>query len=151
MRVGGFKLAAATWLLDMLKAIIAVILGIYFVGLGFGAALGLVAIVGHAYPVWLKFKGGKGVSAMFGTLLAINPIVFAGAGLIWLTVALTTKYSSLGAVAVFLVLPIFGFTIGFNVGLAFVGISILNAWLHRENIKRLINGTESKIVWKWKK
>lgn len=151
MRAGGLKLAAATWILDMVKAALAVILGGYFFGETFGALCGFFAIFGHCYPVWLGFRGGKGNSSMFGVLLAVSPISFLTCGVIWLLVALSTGYSSLGAIIGFLVLPFLGFAISFNMGLVFMAISVLCLVRHRENIKRLLNGTESKITWKWKK
>lgn len=151
MRVGGLRLAGLTWLLDMGKTIAAVFLGYYLGGAAFGAWCGFAAIVGHCYPIWLKFHGGKGISALFGTLLAISPLSFAFCGIIWLVVALTSGYSSLGAVVVFCLMPLFGFAISTQIGFAFIAISLLCLWRHRENIGRLIGGTESKVEWKWKK
>lgn len=149
--MGGVKLAGMIWILDMLKAIIAVWLGAYFIGETFGALLGFIAIVGHCYPVWLKFKGGKGNSSMFGVLLAVSPLSFVVVGIEWLIVALTTGYSSAGAITGFLIMPFLGFAIDFKMGLVFTLISALCLWRHRENIKKLLKGTESKIEWKWKK
>ena len=151
MRVGGLRLAGLTWVLDMAKAIVAVLLGNYIGGDAFGAWCGFVAIVGHCFPVWLKFKGGKGISSLFGVILAVNPLLFIISGIEWLIVALGTGYSSAGAVVVFCLLPLFGFIIGLGTGLAFLAIGILCLIRHRENILRLIKGTESKVEWKWKK
>ena len=151
MRVGGFKLAALTWILDMAKSIASVFIGYWLVGRDFGALCGLISVLGHCYPVWLKFKGGKGISSMYGIMLAINPLIFVVCGIEWLIVSLSTGYSSLAAVVAFLVLPLLGFPIGTNIGLVFVGITLLCLWRHRSNIQRLLNGTESKIEWKWKK
>ena len=151
MRVGGLRLAGLTWILDMSKAIIAVLIGRYVGGEGFAAWCGFVAIIGHCFPVWLKFHGGKGISSLFGILLAINPILFIIEGIEWLIVALGLGYSSAGALVVFTLLPIFGFVIEPGVGFAFLAIAILCFVRHRENVKRLFNGQESKIEWKWKK
>ena len=151
MRVGGLRMAGAVWLMDMAKAILAVLLGTWFVGEAFGAWCGFVAIVGHCYPIWLRFKGGKGISSLFGVLLAVSPMSFAVCGIEWLLVALTTGISSFGATIVFCLIPVLGFAISANVGWAFLAIGLLCMWRHRENIKRLIHGTESKIEWKWKK
>ncbi|MDE6477894.1 MAG: glycerol-3-phosphate 1-O-acyltransferase PlsY [Alphaproteobacteria bacterium] len=151
MRVGGLRLAGLVWILDMAKAIAAVFLGRYLGGDVFGAWCGFLAVVGHCYPVWLRFRGGKGNSSMFGALLAISPLSFVFCGIEWLIVALTSGYSSAGAIVGFLVLPLLGFAISAGVGGAFVAISALCLWRHRENIRRLVSGTESKIVWKWKK
>lgn len=151
MRVGGLRMAALTWILDMAKAIISVFLGIYIAGEAFGAWCGFVAIVGHCYPVWLKFHGGKGISSLFGVLLAVNPLAFVVCGIEWLIVALSSGYSSLGAVVAFCVMPILGFAMGWQIGLPFLAIALLCLWRHRENIGRLVGGTESKVEWKWKK
>ena len=151
MRVGGLRMAALTWILDMTKAIISVFLGIYIAGEAFGAWCGFVAIVGHCYPVWLKFHGGKGISSLFGVLLAVNPLAFVVCGIEWLIVALSSGYSSLGAVVAFCVMPILGFAMGWQIGLPFSAIALLCLWRHRENIGRLVGGTESKVEWKWKK
>ena len=151
MRVGGLRMAGAVWILDMLKAIVAVVVGRYLAGDAFGAWCGFVAIVGHCYPIWLKFKGGKGISSLFGVLLAVSPMSFVVCGVEWLTVALVSGISSLGAVVVFCLIPILGFVISMQVGWAFLAIGVLCMWRHRENIRRLVRGSESSIEWKWKK
>lgn len=151
MRVGGLRMAGLVWILDMAKAIVAVFIGKYIAGDAFGAWCGFVAIVGHCYPVWLKFKGGKGISSLFGVLLAISPMSFVVCGLEWLLVALSSGISSFGATIVFCLIPILGFAISVQVGFAFLAIGLLCMWRHRGNIARLFSGTESKIEWKWKK
>ena len=151
MRVGGLRMAAATWLLDMAKVIIAVFIGKISGDIGFGAWCGFAAIVGHCFPVWLRFHGGKGVSGLFGMLLAISPLSFIFIGIEWLIVALTSGYSSLGAMIVYVLAPIFGFVIDINVGFAFLATVLLCLVRHRANVARLISGTESRVEWKWKK
>ena len=151
MRVGGLRMAALTWVLDMAKVMIAVLCGEVFGGIGFGAWCGFIAIVGHCFPLWLRFRGGKGVSGLFGMLLAISPLSFIFIGIEWLIVALLSGYSSLGAMIVFLLAPIFGFVIDINVGFAFLATVILCIIRHRQNIIRLVHGDESRIEWKWKK
>lgn len=151
MRVGGLRMAGLVWLLDMAKAIVAVLIGKYIGGDSFGAWCGFAAIVGHCYPIWLKFKGGKGISSLFGVMLAMNPIAFVVCAIEWLLVALTSGMSSFGAVIVFCLIPVLGFVISASVGWAFLAIGLLCMWRHRGNIVRLISGTESKIEWKWKK
>ena len=151
MRVGGLRMAGAVWILDMLKAIIAVFIGSAVAGVAFGAWCGFAAIVGHCYPIWLKFRGGKGISSLFGVLLAVSPVSFLVCGIEWLVVALTSGISSLGAVIVFCLIPVLGFAIDYSVGWPFLAIGLLCMWRHRANIGRLISGMESKIEWKWKK
>ena len=151
MRVGGLRMAGLVWILDMAKAIAAVFIGRYVAGEAFAAWCGFAAIVGHCYPIWLRFHGGKGISSLFGVLLAVSPMSFAVCGIEWLLVALTSGISSLGAVVVFCLIPVLGFLISVSVGWAFLAIGLLCMWRHRENIKRLLGGSESKIEWKWKK
>ena len=151
MRVGGLRLAGLVWLLDMAKAIVAVLIGRYVGGETLAVWCGFVAIIGHCFPIWLKFHGGKGVSCLFGVLLAINPVLFIICGIEWLIVALGTGYSSAGALVAFVLMPILGFVISFGIGIGFTVIAALCLWRHRENILRLIGGKESKVEWKWKK
>jgi glycerol-3-phosphate acyltransferase PlsY len=151
MRVGGLRLAGLVWILDMAKAIIAVLVGMALGGVAFGAWCGFAAIVGHIFPVWLRFRGGKGISCLFGVFLAINPLMFVFCGLEWLVTALTSGYSSLGALVVLVVAPVFGFAQGTEIGWPMLAMSVLCFWRHKDNILRLIQGTESKIGWKWKK
>ena len=151
MRAGGFKLAFFVWLFDMLKAFFAVKLGIYFLGIYWGGVCGLLAILGHMFPLWLKFKGGKGVSSMFGVVLAINPIFFVILAVSWILSVLITSYSSLSAIVCFFVLPFLGFLTNSFIGFIFLLISLLCLIKHKENIKRLLSGKESKVNWKTKK
>lgn len=151
MRVGGLRMAGLVWLLDMLKAIVAVLIGNAVGGVAFGAWCGFAAIIGHCYPIWLGFKGGKGISSLFGVLLSVSPVSFLVCGAEWLIVALTSGISSLGAVVVFCLIPVLGFAISASVGWPFLAIGLLCMWRHRANIGRLVGGKESKIEWKWKK
>ena len=151
MRVGGLRMAGLVWILDMMKAIVAVLLGRYIVGDVFAVWCGFFAIVGHCFPIWLRFHGGKGVSALFGVLIAVNPILFIVCGIEWLIVALGTGFSSAGALTVFCLMPILGFIISFGIGIGFFVISLLCVLRHWTNISRLISGKESKVEWKWKK
>ena len=151
MRVGGLRIAGLVWILDMVKAIIAVLLGKYIGGDVFAIWCGFSAIVGHCFPIWLNFRGGKGISSLFGIFLAINPFMFVICGIEWLLGALGTGYSSFGAVIVFCLAPVLGFCMNFGIGIGFVAISLLCFVRHRQNILRLLSGEESKIKWKWKK
>ena len=151
MRAGGFRVGLMVWICDMIKTIIAVLLGRYIGGDVFAVWCGFAAIVGHCYPIWLGFHGGKGISSLFGVLLAYNPLLFVFCGIEWLLVALSSKHSSAGAVIVCCVMPLFGFFISTGVGIAFLAISALCLFRHRENILRLIRGNESVLNWKWKK
>ncbi|MGE0700404.1 MAG: glycerol-3-phosphate 1-O-acyltransferase PlsY [Hyphomicrobiaceae bacterium] len=153
LRTGNKKLAAATLLLDGLKGTAAVLLGAWLgaaIGRpgveGLGMVAGLGAFLGHIFPIWLGFKGGKGVATYIGVLIGAAwpaALVFCGA---WLAVAAITKYSSLSAlVSTVLVLAYLVATGGPLVGGLAAVISALLYWKHRENIRRLIAGTESRI------
>jgi len=145
LRTGRKDLAAATLLLDGLKGAVAVLLGGALAPQGaLFAALG--AFIGHVAPVWLQFRGGKGVATFVGALLALHwpsGLIFCA---IWLAVAKTWRYSSLsaliGSAATPLVLGAFG---RFDAAAVFALLAALLWWKHRENIARLRAGTESRI------
>jgi acyl phosphate:glycerol-3-phosphate acyltransferase len=146
LRTGHKGLAAATLLLDALKGTAAVVIGGYFGGPDAAMLAGLGAFLGHLFPVWLKFKGGKGVAVYIGILLGLfwpAAIVFC---LIWLAMAFSFRYSSLAALVASFVTPLFLWWFG-HPALAslFVVLTLLVFYAHRENIKRLQSGTESRI------
>jgi len=146
LRTGRKSLAAATLIGDMLKGTVAVILAGYFGGPNAAMLAALGAFLGHLFPVWLKFKGGKGVATYIGVLLGLfwpGALVFA---LLWLATAFTSRYSSLSALVAAFVTPIFLWWFG-HAALAslFAVLTLLLFYTHRENIKRLQAGTEGKI------
>jgi glycerol-3-phosphate acyltransferase PlsY len=145
MRVAGISGFLITWLFDMGKAVAAVLIGRHFFGFDFGILCGASAILGHIYPVWLGFRGGKGVSASFGFMLAMSPFVFVVQGFVWLGVAMATKYSSLAAWINWILLPVFGFMFGFWTGAICIFLAIIGLYSQRANIRRFINGNESKM------
>lgn len=151
MRAGGFRVALLVWIADMLKSVIAVLIGMAMGGEVLAAWCGFTSVLGHCFPIWLGFRGGKGVSCLFGVLLAINPLLFVVAGVVWLITALSFGYSSLAGIVVFFVASVLGFAIGGGVGFAILASCLLCLIRHTENIGRLIGGTESKLAWKWKK
>lgn len=146
LRTGNKKLAAATLLLDALKATIAALIAWYLFGKEAGLLAGFAAFMGHLFPVWLGFKGGKGVATYIGTLLGVAPwmvLVFAA---IWLGVAKISKYSSLSALVATLVIPVvLWFLNEPKIALVLAVMTAISWWKHEENIKRLIAGTESRI------
>jgi len=146
LRTGRKSLAAATLIGDMLKGTVAVILAGYFGGPNAAMLAALGAFLGHLFPVWLKFKGGKGVATYIGVLLGLfwpGALVFA---VLWLATAFTSRYSSLSALVAAFVTPIFLWWFG-HAALAslFAVLTLLLFYTHRENIKRLQAGTEGKI------
>jgi acyl phosphate:glycerol-3-phosphate acyltransferase len=146
LRTGRKDLAAATLLGDLLKGTVAVIIAGYFGGPDAAMLAALGAFLGHLFPVWLKFRGGKGVAVYIGVLLGLlwpAALVFC---LIWLAVALATRYSSLSALAASLVTPILLWWLGhLALAVLFAVLTLLVFYAHRENIKRLLAGTEGKI------
>ncbi|CDZ63065.1 Glycerol-3-phosphate O-acyltransferase [Neorhizobium galegae bv. orientalis] len=146
LRTGNKKLAAATLLLDALKATVAALVAWYVFGKEAGLLAGFAAFMGHLFPVWLGFKGGKGVATYIGTLLGVAPwmvLVFAA---IWLGVAKISKYSSLSALVATLVIPVvLWFLNEPKIALVMAVMTAISWWKHEENIKRLIAGTESRI------
>lgn len=146
LRTGRKSLAAATLLGDMLKGTLAVIVAGYLAGTDAAMIAGLGAFLGHLFPVWLKFKGGKGVATYIGVLLGLFwPAALAFCS-IWLGVALVFRYSSLAALIASAVIPPALFW-SHHPALAalFAALTVLLWITHRANIKRLINGTEGKI------
>ena len=150
LRTGNKYLAFIVLSLDIIKGFIPlIILQVYFEDLSLlnKIILGHFAIIGHIFPIWLKFKGGKGVATYIGFLFSINPYIGLLFLILWMAVALTTKYSSLGSLIAILVAPIYFIFINFNlyIGIFFIYLSLIIYLKHSENIKRLLNKTESKI------
>ncbi|MFZ1813001.1 MAG: glycerol-3-phosphate 1-O-acyltransferase PlsY [Rhizobiaceae bacterium] len=145
LRTGNKGLAAATLLLDALKGTAAVMLARHFDPvMAYPAALG--AFVGHCFPLWLRFKGGKGVATFLGLVLPFSwkvAVIFAA---FWLGTAFASRYSSLSAIVATLVTPIMFFVLDMPLpGLLFMILAAIVWWRHRQNISRLIDGNESKI------
>jgi glycerol-3-phosphate acyltransferase PlsY len=146
LRTGRKGLAAATLIGDMLKGTVAVIIAGYFGGPNAAMAAALGAFLGHLFPVWLKFRGGKGVAVYIGVLLGLLwPVALAFCA-IWLVVAYLSRYSSLAALVASLVTPILLWSLGQTALAAlFAVLTLLLFYMHRENIKRLLAGKEGKI------
>jgi acyl phosphate:glycerol-3-phosphate acyltransferase len=146
LRTGNKKLAAATLLLDALKASAAAWIVGYFLGGEAGIIAGFFAFIGHLFPVWIGFKGGKGVATYIGTLLGVAPIMVLLFGAVWLAVAFMTRYSSLSALVAMLVIPVALWLLGAEKVAAVMAVmSAISYYKHKANISRLMSGTESKI------
>jgi glycerol-3-phosphate acyltransferase PlsY len=148
LRTGNRWLAAGTLLLDCGKALAAILIVRYFIPEPpFAASLaGMAAFVGHIFPIWLKFKGGKGVATYIGAMLGINWMVALIFCAIWLFVALTFRMSSLAAISAAIAVPIFSYFLsGPHLAGAALFMSLLLIFTHRQNIARLREGTEPKI------
>jgi glycerol-3-phosphate acyltransferase PlsY len=146
LRTGRKGLALATLLADALKGTLAVILVGYFGGPDAAIVAGLGAFLGHLFPVWLKFRGGKGVATYIGVLIGLfwpAALVFCA---IWLIVALVARYSSLSALIASLLTPFFLWWMQHVILAELFGALTLLLWFkHGENISRLLSGQEGKI------
>jgi len=146
LRTGRKGLAAATLLLDALKGTAAVVISGYIAGPNAAMLAGLGAFLGHLFPVWLKFRGGKGVAVYIGILLGLfwpGAVVFC---LLWLATAFTSRYSSLSALVAAFVTPLFLRWFGHPALASLCAVlTLLLFYMHRENIKRLQAGKEGRI------
>ncbi|MEM6383590.1 MAG: glycerol-3-phosphate 1-O-acyltransferase PlsY [Pseudomonadota bacterium] len=150
LRTGRKDVAAATLLLDAAKGTAAVLLAAQF-GPATAAIAGIGALVGHCFPVWLRFKGGKGVATFLGVLIGLSWPHAALFAVIWIGMAVTLRYSSLAALTAGLVVVLGAFFLSgtplgsIALGEVFLVMVVLIFWKHRENIRRLLTGEESRI------
>jgi len=152
LRSGNKAAAVLTLLLDALKGVVAVLLARGLAGHladveGTAALAGLAAFLGHLYPVFFRFQGGKGVATAAGVLLALNPWVGLASLATWLVIAIATRYSSLAALVTALLAPLYAWLLqgdAQRVGVV-AAMSVLLIWRHRANLGKLMNGTESKL------
>ncbi|CAA2159548.1 Glycerol-3-phosphate acyltransferase [Methylobacterium brachiatum] len=146
LRTGRKGLAAATLLGDALKGTAAVLIARQLGGEGPALAAGLGAFLGHLFPVWLGFKGGKGVATFIGVLLAFSPPALAAFAVIWLGLAFALKYSSLAALAASAATPLVLWALDAPTqAVLFLLLGVLLWWKHAPNIRRLAAGTEGRI------
>ena len=147
LRTGNKALAAATLVLDGGKAALAYVIGFLLVSQDAGLIAGGAALIGHCFPVWLKFNGGKGVATFFGLFLASIWPVGVIAGLTWLAVAYTFRYSSLAALWAAALAPLYA--AAFRQSEVAIAVTLVCGavifWRHRANIVRLRAGQEPKI------
>ena len=146
LRTGRKGLAAATLLGDALKGTFAVIVGGYIAGPNGAIVAGLGAFLGHLFPMWLKFRGGKGVATYIGILIGLLwPAAIAFCA-IWLLVAVVTRYSSAAALVASLTMPFLLWYFGHPaLAILFAWLTLLLWFMHRGNIAKLMSGQESKI------
>lgn len=149
LRVLGRKMALLTFIGDMLKGIIAVFIGKWLIGGELGGLLGVVgAVLGHYYPLYFGFKGGKGIATSFGSLLFVFPVQALLAFAVFLILVAVTHYVSVGSIAAAITLPLLIVITRFQeptlwIITVCIGASVV--WRHRANIKRLLNHTENKL------
>jgi glycerol-3-phosphate acyltransferase PlsY len=145
LRTGNKGLAAATLLLDAFKGTLAVLVASYFRD-DLGLYAGLAAFLGHIFPAWLNFKGGKGVATYLGVLVGLDWLAALAFAVVWLGVAFLTRFSSLAALTAALVVPVFLFLL--DQGAAAAVLAVMTAivyYKHWANISRLMAGTEARI------
>jgi acyl phosphate:glycerol-3-phosphate acyltransferase len=143
LRTGNKALAVATLALDLGKGVAALVLAWVLWGETAGLVAGFGAMLGHAFPVWLGFKGGKGVATGGGVLLAASWWLGLGTAVVWLAVAVGTRISSAGALAGCLAAPLIALAAGrMDLALFAAGVAGLVVYRHRPNIQRLLAGTE---------
>jgi len=146
LRTGSKAAALATVLLDAAKGTVAVIVAHNHAGDAAAQVAAFAAVVGHSYPIWLKFKGGKGVATIFGGLLGLSPMLGLVGLVVWLLTFYVSRISSLSALTTAVVTPFVALIIGFgDTFLLLVVLAALLVWRHRANIGRLRAGTEPKV------
>jgi glycerol-3-phosphate acyltransferase PlsY len=146
LRTGNKGLAAATLLLDALKGTVPAALGYHFLGVEGGVIAGFAAFLGHIFPVWLGFKGGKGVATYIGVLFGLDWRMGLLLLIVWIATAVITRYSSLSALVATVAIPVVEFFVGdIKIAALAVLMSVI-VWIkHSANISRLLAGNESRI------
>jgi glycerol-3-phosphate acyltransferase PlsY len=142
LRTGSKPLAALTLILDCLKATAAVMIAQRLFGPETGPAAGAGALIGHLYPVWLKFKGGKGAATFFGLLIPLLPIAAVVYAVVWILLLLTIRISSVAGMSAAISAPVTAAILHSSLLPVLLGFALLVLWKHRENILRLKAGTE---------
>jgi glycerol-3-phosphate acyltransferase PlsY len=146
LRTGNKLAAALTLILDSGKGYVVIVLVTSFLGNAYLVCAGLAVFLGHIFPIYHRFKGGKGVATFLGIILATNFIVGALVCFFWIFIALISKKSSLAALGSSLICPFFLFVVEADEKVLFSGFLVLMIWLlHKENIKRILSGTEPSI------
>lgn len=145
LRTGSKPLAALTLVLDCLKATLAILLARHFWGEQTESVAAAGAVIGHLYPVWLKFRGGKGVATLLGVLIGLLPIAALIYAVIWILLLLTVRISSVAGMTAAVSAPIVAAVVHSSLLPMLIGITVLVLWKHRENVTRLLQGREPRI------
>ena len=145
LRTGSRLLAALTLLLDCLKATAAILLARWLFGAEYAAFAAVGALVGHLYPVWLKFRGGKGVATFLGILIPLLPIAAAVYAAVWILLLLALRISSVAGMTAAISAPITAAVLHSSLFPMLLGFAVLVLWKHRENIARLLRRSEPRI------
>ncbi|OGH19603.1 MAG: acyl-phosphate glycerol 3-phosphate acyltransferase [Candidatus Levybacteria bacterium RIFCSPHIGHO2_02_FULL_37_13] len=146
LRLLGLKPAVMVLVLDVIKGFIPVKLALQFLPTNQVLVIGVVTILAHIFPIWLKFKGGKGVATGLGVVLAINPLMAIVPFIVFLAIFLKTKIVSLGSILGVMCFPIVSYLMFPKLTIFYLVLFLITLWTHRENISRLIKGTEKRIM-----
>jgi glycerol-3-phosphate acyltransferase PlsY len=145
LRTLGMKAGLVTFIGDALKAILAVWIGSRLGGESTALICGIAVVVGHNWPAFLGFKGGKGIASSIGVGLFINPMIAIICIIVGVLIVAKTKYVSLGSVVAICLLPILLLFVGFKFFLFGLALALMAIYRHKENISRLLKGTETKL------
>jgi glycerol-3-phosphate acyltransferase PlsY len=145
LRTGSKPLAVLTLLMDCLKATVAIVVAQLLFGRETGPFAATGALIGHLYPVWLKFRGGKGAATLFGILIALLWPAALFYAAIWIFLLLTLRISSVAGMTAAISAPITAAFLHSSLFPMLLGFAVLVLWKHRENILRLMRGTEPRI------
>lgn len=143
MRIGGKKLGILTAILDGAKGYVAVLIAQYYDTSIYLASF--VVVLGHIFPIWCKFRGGKGVATTLGVLFCLKFLLGAIFSLIWILVFAFTRVSSVSSLISIILIALISYAFGFHTALTVTAIALLVVYKHKENIKRLIGKTEHQI------
>jgi glycerol-3-phosphate acyltransferase PlsY len=147
LRTGSKWLALLTAILDCLKATAAILIAQRISGAETGPAAAAGALIGHLYPVWLKFRGGKGAATLFGVLIPLLPVAALAYAAIWLFLLATIRISSVAGMTAAASAPVTAYIVHDDpLFPILLGFALLVLWKHRENILRLMKGTEPRIT-----
>ena len=145
LRTGSKPLAVLTLLMDCLKATVAIVVAQLLFGRETGPFAATGALIGHLYPVWLKFRGGKGAATLFGILIALLWPAALFYAAMWILLLLTLRISSVAGMTAAISAPITAAFLHSSLFPMLLGFAVLVLWKHRENILRLMRGTEPRI------
>lgn len=149
LRVFGKKIALVTFILDIVKGILAVWIGRKLFGVEGSYLAGLFVVIGHNWPILLGFRGGKGIATTIGVMIAISPLYFIISCLIGVVIIYTTRFVSLGSITIVVLLPIcaliFNRPFDGDLFLLCAMLALMGIYQHRKNIERLRSGNENKL------
>jgi len=146
LRTGRKGLAAATLAFDLLKGLLPTLAASHWFGPDMAVLTGLGTVLGHCFPVWLRFKGGKGVATAAGVVLALSPATLLAILVLFVVLVWATRYVSLGSVSAAAAAPVVAWLLErYQLAELFLIIAVIVVFMHRANIGRLLKGTENKL------